>query len=506
MFISELRIENFRMFGEGGGGFVLPLRPGLTAIVGENDNGKTAVIDALRLVLGTRDQEFFRIDEFDFHQPNGSEPRRKEIRIRCKFEDLTTSEMGAFAEYLTYEPSGEAILPVIYLNWKASSVTRTAKHRRFISVELKSGKAADGPVIDTDTRNLLCAAYLRPLRDAERAMSAGRGSRLSQILQYTSEITKAGVSFDPANHTADPKALSIVGIGDFANALLADHVGVQNARVRLNADYLQRLSFSGKNLEGHISVSGAGGDDSLRLRLLLEKLDLELHDNTASGTQPNRGLGSNNLLFMACELLLLGSEEDGFPVLLIEEPEAHLHPQRQLRLMQFLQKAAEQREDGKRIQIIVTTHSPNLASVIDLANLVLLHSGQAYPLGHGHTELDRVDYGFLQRFLDVTKANLFFARGLDLGVVTNANRTDGQITWEQFSDIFIATGSTTTAITFYNATTQANGLYAGLDNVSVDGASATPLPSTWLMLLSGFLGLGYFAYRGTKKNAAALAA
>jgi putative ATP-dependent endonuclease of the OLD family len=81
--------------------------------------------------------------------------------------------------------------------------------------------------------------------------------------------------------------------------------------------------------------------------------------------------------------------------------------------MQFLQqKADEKRDDGKRIQIIVTTHSPNLASVIDLRNLVLLHGGQAFPLGEPHTELDRADYGFLRRFLDVTKANLFFARGL----------------------------------------------------------------------------------------------
>lgn len=36
-------------------------------------------------------------------------------------------------------------------------------------------------------------------------------------------------------------------------------------------------------------------------------------------------------------------------------------------------------------------------------------------------------------------------------------------------------------------------------------ASATPLPSTWLMLLSGFAGLGFFAFRGTKKRSAALA-
>lgn len=32
------------------------------------------------------------------------------------------------------------------------------------------------------------------------------------------------------------------------------------------------------------------------------------------------------------------------------------------------------------------------------------------------------------------------------------------------------------------------------------------LPSTWLMLLSGFLGLDFFAYLGTRKSSAALAA
>jgi putative ATP-dependent endonuclease of OLD family len=81
--------------------------------------------------------------------------------------------------------------------------------------------------------------------------------------------------------------------------------------------------------------------------------------------------------------------------------------------MQFLQqKTVEAREDDQRIQIIVTTHSPNLASVIDLNNLSLLHHGKAFPMADGSTRLEHSDYGFLQRFLDVTKANMFFARGL----------------------------------------------------------------------------------------------
>nr|WP_298724316.1 AAA family ATPase [uncultured Steroidobacter sp.] len=178
-------------------------------------------------------------------------------------------------------------------------------------------------------------------------------------------------------------------------------------------EFLKELSFHGSLLEGYISVSGSKGDTSIRLRQLLEKLELGLRDEGDEDSTANRGLGSNNLLFMACELLLLGSEAEGFPLLLVEEPEAHLHPQRQLRLMQFLQQKADTaRPDGQKIQIIVTTHSPNLASAIQLDNLVLLSSGKAFSLSSDKTELDASDYGFLSRFLDVTKANLFFARGL----------------------------------------------------------------------------------------------
>jgi hypothetical protein len=37
-------------------------------------------------------------------------------------------------------------------------------------------------------------------------------------------------------------------------------------------------------------------------------------------------------------------------------------------------------------------------------------------------------------------------------------------------------------------------------------SNPTPLPSTWTMMIAGFAGFGYFAYRGSKKHSSALAA
>lgn len=396
MFISEITIENFRFFEK----LSLPLRPGLTALVGPNDAGKTAIVDALRLALGTRDQEYSRIEDSDFHIPPVTGKPSTEIRIQCKFEDLSLQDQGALAEYLTYESQ-----PVLYINWIAKKKPHTV-NRRSIFSECKSGKAADGPTLDVETRDLLRGTYLRPLRDAEQAMSAGRGSRLSQILHYTDEI-RTGEPFDRKNPIDDITKLSILGVGDYTSHLLESHEGIKVARTRLNEQYLKELLFTRDKLAGHISVSHISDDDA-RLKHLLERLVLAIGSDGDLIGAANRGLGSNNLLFMSCELLLLGSEKDGFPLLLLEEPEAHLHPQRQLRLMQFLQKKAE----GSKIQAIITTHSPNLASAIKLENLVLVQDGHAYPLTKDKTRLEGSDYSFLERFLDVTKANLFFACGV----------------------------------------------------------------------------------------------
>lgn len=412
MYISKIEIENFRLFGSGEQAFTLTLNPGLNALIGENDAGKTAVIDAVRLVLGTRDQESLRIDVTDFHQQSDGS-RAEQIYIKLQFLGLTPADRAAFAEFLTYEEINGSVQVTLIITCVAKRNTKEGTSRRMLPLEWRTGINGDGPLLDFGARSLLTTTYLRPLRDAERSMSAGRGSRLSQILQHTREIRSTGQEFDESgNTTPNPIDLSLLGLCDYTNYLFGRNEGVQLTQERLNNDYLKPLSFANNSLIAHIGINSAN-DDALRLRQLLEKFELVLKDNSNVNNTHCSGLGSNNLLFMACELLLLATESDGFPLLLIEEPEAHLHPQRQLRLMSFLKEQAEiVRTDEQRIQILVTTHSPNLASYLKLDNLILIKDGRSFSLNKTHTMLDPSDYRFLERFLDVTKANLFFARSV----------------------------------------------------------------------------------------------
>ena len=126
------------------------------------------------------------------------------------------------------------------------------------------------------------------------------------------------------------------------------------------------------------------------------------------------GLGYNNLLYIAVILAAIQSDETvPLTVLLIEEPEAHLHPQLQSRLLEYLESLT-----SEKTQVIVTTHSPQFASTAELSRVtVLSRSADGLPPEARHlTQISATpkEIAHLGRFLDVTKSALLFAEGVIL--------------------------------------------------------------------------------------------
>ena len=108
---------------------------------------------------------------------------------------------------------------------------------------------------------------------------------------------------------------------------------------------------------------------------------------------------------------LAKNPEASYRGLIVEEPEAHLHPQLQSVLLRYLEQIRA--PAGERpVQVFVTSHSPNFASIADLECLVCLTESDAAvtPFFPRAITFQPGKREKLKRYLDVTRAELFFAR------------------------------------------------------------------------------------------------
>ena len=150
---------------------------------------------------------------------------------------------------------------------------------------------------------------------------------------------------------------------------------------------------------------------------IIESLQLLFSDDLSSNLNIFRSLsenslGYNNLIYIATILAEFEGLKDRYTtprILLIEELEAHLHPQLQIKLLQYLQKQATEFD----IQVIITTHSSLLVASVPFESIIALYKTEE---GISITPLiecgvDKSASGFLNRWLDATKTALFFSKG-----------------------------------------------------------------------------------------------
>lgn len=371
--LASLKIKNFRRFSE----TVIRFKSGLNVIVGPNNIGKSAVVDALRSLLAGADDPYPRFTVDDIHVPKAGNASG-EIAFEFIFDELDGDDEADFIHALRERPDKklEAVLSVAFGEPDKSGRLRPRRWcGAFEDVSMSSA------MLDN-----LRSVYLPPLRDAEQGLRPSRNSQLSRLLHLlTDDAGKEQVAVHLKELDAKLKELQVLKDAQFA---------VSGRHQTMLGDQLAQV----------LNVELAGSDFgklAARLSILVDTFEIE-----------RNGLGYNNLIFMAVVLSELSKNaEASFRSLIVEEPEAHLHPQLQAVLLKYL--SSIQNGVGERdVQVFVTSHSPNFASIADLNSIACLYEadGKVASFHPGSVDFAKGKKEKLKRYLDVTRAEIFFAR------------------------------------------------------------------------------------------------
>ena len=371
MRLLNLDIRNFRKIKE----LSVTFPKGLTVIVGENNAGKTALIDALRLMLfSSREFESLRLNEDDFRRGSEKAP----IEISCTFCDLDETDEVHFYECLVDVGDGK-----FHAQLNARAVFNRTTRRPNIKMW---GGETEGGTLPSNLYDRMSSIYLQPLRDPESGLRPGRHSQVSRLIDCLTEEVKR-TEFESIAKTANDQLRELDPVKDAKADIDFQLTSIAGAELAQQTE----LIFSDPTF--HRIIAG--------LQPEVDGLPFSLN-----------GLGYNNLLFTAATLgTLRRSDQFSFRSILVEEPEAHLHPHLQVLLLRHLVNAAEDTK-GNQVQVIVSSHSPILASQAPIDSVVSIHETGGQVSSVSLCSLDYKDTlkMKLQRFLDATRAELFFAR------------------------------------------------------------------------------------------------
>lgn len=439
MYIKEIKISNFRNFQEA----AVPFHEGINVIIGHNNTGKSNLLRAIGLVLGFSDGHRLGTSDI-FYDTNVATLKLQSPRIqitlvlhRSEGEALDSAEMGLFSGMMT-DPalSEEAELRYEFKladtqedNYKADVAgATTAKeiwkiidhdYIRFYRSSRSGGNQAAGISVN-DALGQIDFQFLDAIRDVSHDLYAGYNPLLRDVLNFF-------IDYSVKNDTEKTE-----------DEIKEQLKTLRDSFVQQSAPLMQTLQSrlqNGKNVFLKYAV-----DTGATFNGAVPDFDGEVTENEmfavlrmiikyAIGIEvpaTYNGLGYNNLIYMS--LLLAKMQADSsitymkrnakvLTFLAVEECEAHLHPAMQYKFLQFLQ---DNKANGHVRQIFMTTHSTQIASAVKLDDLICLTSPILGKINVGYPRViykkdnaeDVASKQYVQRFLDATKADMFFANRL----------------------------------------------------------------------------------------------
>lgn len=430
MYIKGLEVENFRNFRKANFYF----NEGVNAIIGHNNAGKSNLIDAIGLIINSEARRRLQVD--DFNRSLSLDDLKREapyIRVTMNFHESKKEnkiDLDIIGTWLVkIEHPYEALLtykfylPEKYLQrykklieeaetvQEAWYIVETEFLRLFV-YKIWGGNADLMNVAEGDLLRKFSFQYLDAIRDVERDMMSGKNKLLKSVLDFFIDYSiKNDVSLTDEERSDKLRKLrkAFLNETEKVSQIIQERLDAGKGEI---LSYARDIGAAFNNAKPNFS-SLVNEEDFIEIL----KLVVEYPDGVNIPATRN-GLGYNNLIFMSLLLSKMQIDADGdylgsnakfFPVLAIEEPEAHLHPSMQRQFLKFMRDSYEKE---KVRQIFVTTHSTHIASTLDLDEMICLYTSncntEVINIGEIFEDNDK-SKSYVQRFFDATKTDMLFA-------------------------------------------------------------------------------------------------
>ncbi|WP_342376842.1 ATP-dependent nuclease [Bacillus thuringiensis] len=437
MYISNINITNYKNFRTNS----IDFNNGINVILGHNNAGKSNLLRSLALIFNSNTKKHLSIDDFNKNIPiEELKEYPPSIKITATLkqddcEELMSDDLVTVSNWLTKleEPYEAKLQYEFYLptkfHEKYQSVINEAKNifevwqviqdefLRLYTYKIWGGESTNQITADSESLNKFDFQFLDAIRDVERDMFSGKNTLLKNVLDFFMDYNiKSDNTLEKEQKETAIKEKK-KEFGDYAGNLIT----LLNERMTEGKKHI--LSYA-NDIGASFDKSTPNFDGSITDIELYSALKLIVEYETGIKMPIiNNGLGYNNLIFMS--LLLskmqvdaneeyLGSNAKVYPMLIIEEPEAHLHPTMQRQLLNFLKKNLKNK---KVRQIFVTTHSTHITGAVNLDELICIYkNGSETLIGYPGKSFgeNKESKKYVQRFLDATKSNMLFAEKIIL--------------------------------------------------------------------------------------------